>query len=106
MSQLLQEAVAEINRQEKHDPVKNPAHYADGPIECLDAIEVAINGLDGIKAHLTACCIRYLWRWDKKNGIEDLQKCEEYLKRLISTALIDDAQNIGLDYERPMRGKK
>lgn len=85
----LAEVIDQIKREERHDPVTSPLHYAAGGIECINAIEVAIAEIDGIEAHLTACCIRYLWRWNKKNGLEDLRKCQEYLRRLIQK--VEDA---------------
>ena len=66
--------------------VNKPPYYTGGQIECIDAITVAVADLRGIEAHLTACCIRYLWRWRGKNGVEDLQKCRAYLDRLIAKA--------------------
>ena len=95
----LQAAIEDCKRLERHDPVNHPLHYAEGAIECIDAVEVAIQGMSGMEAHLTACCIKYLWRWRKKNGVEDLQKCKAYLERLIDIALVSNAQKIGPDYE-------
>jgi len=81
------------------DPVNKPSHYNKGGIECIDAIASAIKGYDGIEAHLTGCCIKYLWRWKSKNGIQDLLKCEAYLKRLIAIAQHESAKSVGVDYE-------
>ena len=54
-----------------------------GKIECIDAIESATATLTGIDAVCTANVIKYLWRWKLKNGVEDLQKAEWYLVKLI-----------------------
>lgn len=81
------------------DPVNKPSHYNLGRVECIDAIESAIIGLNGINAHLTGCCIKYLWRWKAKGGIQDLLKCEAYLKRLIAAAQLESAKSVGVDYE-------
>jgi len=81
------------------DQINKPPHYTKAKIECWDAIECAVQELDGIEAHLTGCCIKYLWRWKNKNGVEDLHKCQAYLKRLIDIALESNAQTIGADYE-------
>lgn len=62
----------------------NPAHYKNGKVECIDAIEAATTGLEGIEAVCTANIIRYIWRWKLKNGLEDLKKTRWYLDRLIS----------------------
>ena len=65
------------------DNVNQPAHY-QGRVECIDAIEAAVEGLEGLEAVCTANVIKYVWRWKKKNGREDLAKAEWYLKKLLS----------------------
>jgi hypothetical protein len=65
------------------DPVQNPIHYADGKIECINAIEEAVKDLPGIEAVCTANALKYIWRWKKKNGVEDLRKSVWYLNHLI-----------------------
>lgn len=63
--------------------VEHPVYYTAGAVECIDAIESAVTGLGGVEAVLTAQVIKYLWRWKKKNGVEDLEKARWYLDRLI-----------------------
>jgi Protein of unknwon function (DUF3310) len=65
------------------EKVNHPAHYTAGKVECIDAIESATIGLQGIEAVCTANAIKYLWRWKFKNGVEDLQKTEWYVSKLI-----------------------
>jgi hypothetical protein len=65
------------------DKVNHPSHYTAGKVECIDAIESATAGLQGIEAVCTANAIKYLWRWKKKNGVEDLQKAQWYISKLI-----------------------
>lgn len=72
------------------DNVNHPAHYTAGNIECIEAIKAAITDLQGIDAACTANAIKYLWRWKKKNGVEDLKKCVWYINYLIS--LYDEKQ--------------
>lgn len=67
------------------DNVNHPAHYTAGGIECIDALAAATEGLLGIEAVCTANAIKYLWRWKRKNGVEDLQKARWYIDRLIKT---------------------
>jgi hypothetical protein len=64
------------------DNINHPAHYTGEKIECIDAIEAATAGLLGIEAFCTGCAIKYLWRWKKKNGLEDLAKAQWYIERL------------------------
>lgn len=67
-----------------NDMVDKPAHY-QGRVECIEAIEAATAGLEGIEAVCTSNCIKYLWRWKRKNGAEDLRKARWYLDKLIRT---------------------
>lgn len=65
------------------DTVNHPSHYTAGKVECIDALESATTGLQGIEAVCTANAIKYLWRWKRKNGVQDLQKCRFYVEYLI-----------------------
>ena len=65
------------------DMINHPPHYTKGKVECLDAIEAATTDLKGMEAVFTAQIIKYIWRWKWKNGIEDLQKAQFYLVRLM-----------------------
>jgi hypothetical protein len=65
------------------DAVNHPAHYTAGKVECIDALEAATTGLQGIEAVCTANAIKYLWRWKQKGGGEDLKKARWYINRLL-----------------------
>ena len=67
---------------EEHDNVNSPQHY-QGKVECIDCIESATDGLNGIEAYCTGNAIKYLYRWKKKNGIEDLKKAKYYIDKII-----------------------
>ena len=64
------------------EKVNHPSHYTAGKIECIDALEAATIGLQGIEAVCTANAIKYLWRWKQKNGLEDLAKAKWYINKL------------------------
>jgi hypothetical protein len=66
----------------KNDNVNRPAHYTQGEVECIDAIESATIGLVGIIAVCVGNVIKYVWRFARKNGIEDLDKADYYLQKL------------------------
>lgn len=63
------------------DPVNNPVHYTCGEIECIEAIKAAMTS-DEYFGYLRGNCIKYIWRYRYKNGLEDLRKAEWYLRRL------------------------
>lgn len=65
------------------DNVNHPAHYTAGKVECIDALEAATDGLNGIEAVCTANAVKYLWRWKRKNGREDLEKARWYIDHLL-----------------------
>ena len=62
------------------DPI-NPSHYKQGPIECIEAIKAATG--DGFVGYVWGNVLKYLWRWPKKGGVDDLKKARWYLDRLI-----------------------
>lgn len=65
------------------DNVNKPKHYNQGSIECIDAVESAIINKKGIEAVCVANIIKYLWRYENKNGIEDVMKADWYLQKLL-----------------------
>lgn len=65
------------------DMVNHPSHYTQGGIECIDALKAATVSKTGIEAVCTANAIKYLWRYEEKNGIEDVKKAKWYIDRLI-----------------------
>ena len=71
------------------DPI-NPDHYRTGDVECVDAIQSAL-GLDGFLKYCTGNVLKYVWRWQHKNGAEDLRKAIWYINRILMTLPGDDA---------------
>lgn len=67
----------------QRDNVNHPKHYTQGGIECIDAIKAATVGKSGIEAVCVANVVKYLWRYEEKNGVEDVKKARWYLERLI-----------------------
>ena len=66
------------------DLVNHPPHYTAGKVECIDGIEAATEGLTGLEAYCTGNAIKYLWRWKKKGGKQDLEKARWYIDRLLN----------------------
>ena len=67
----------------KPDMVNHPMHYCQGGIECIDAIKAATVNKPGIEAVCVANVIKYIWRYEAKNGLEDVRKAAWYIDRLI-----------------------
>jgi len=70
------------------DPVNHPTHYTQGDIECFDAMKAAA-GVEGVKSYCQLACFKYIWRFQFKNGVEDLKKARWYLDKLISLYTVD-----------------
>lgn len=63
--------------------VSHPPHYqSQSGIEVIDVIEAFTDGLNGIEAADTANIIKYACRWNKKNGIQDVDKIIWYATHL------------------------
>lgn len=63
------------------DPVNKPVHYNVGGIEAIEAIMAATN--EQAEGYLQGNIMKYIWRYRYKNGLEDLQKAQWYLNKLI-----------------------
>lgn len=59
------------------DSINHPKHYTEHPsgIECIQIVEHM--------SFLRGNAMKYLWRADHKNGLEDLKKARWYLEREI-----------------------
>lgn len=58
----------------------NPSHYKECSLECIDAMLMAF-GADHVYMF---CCItawKYMWRYQNKNGIEDIGKARWYIEK-------------------------
>lgn len=67
------------------DMVNHPPHYqSETGLETIDIIEAVTFDLKGIEAVDTGNIIKYVSRWKKKNGLQDLEKAKWYLDHLIN----------------------
>lgn len=66
------------------DPVQRPEHYTSGAIECIDAIAAAMS-VEAFRGFLRGNALKYLWRYERKGGVEDLNKAQFYLDRLVQS---------------------
>ena len=64
------------------DTVNHPAHYTQGGIECIEAIKASMTASE-FRGYLKGNAMKYMWRYQLKNGVEDLRKAQWYLNRLI-----------------------
>ena len=69
---------------ENNDNIIRPNHYAsDKGFEVFDVQEAFIHELKGMSASYWCNIVKYILRFQKKNGVEDLKKAKYYLEKLI-----------------------
>lgn len=87
------------------DMINHPDHYqsANG-LEVIDVIEEFTSDLKGIEATDTGNILKYICRWKKKNGIEDLKKAKWYLEHLIDyVESTETTETITFDIEKNLK---
>lgn len=67
-----------------NDVVNHPGHYTQGGVECIQAIRASM-APNEYRGYLKGNIMKYLWRYDRKNGVEDLKKASVYLNWLIDS---------------------
>lgn len=72
----------------KQDFVINPSYYVRWKIQPKDFCRA--NKLDFIRANI----IKYIMRYDAKDGIKDLEKALDYLKMLIEDYRLETGENL------------
>jgi len=63
--------------------VDHPQHYTHGSIECIDIVHVMTADKAGIEAFCVGNVVKYLYRYQQKNGVEDVKKAGWYLNKLV-----------------------
>lgn len=67
------------------DMIDHPKHYiSETGLETIDVIDAFAFDLVGKEATHTANILKYICRWKKKGGLNDLKKARWYLDRLIT----------------------
>lgn len=69
------------------DNVLQPSHYADKKIEVIDYLRDTLTH-EEFMGFCTGNVLKYISRWHKKGGVEDLKKARVYL-------------NWAIDWEEP-----
>lgn len=75
--------------------ISHPDHYqSETGLEVIDVIEAFTFDLKGIEATDTGNVLKYICRWEKKNGLQDLEKAKWYLDHLIDHVRKMNQENI------------
>tara|TARA_B100000085_G_scaffold50605_1_gene43923 strand:- start:12503 stop:12835 length:333 start_codon:yes stop_codon:yes gene_type:complete len=74
------------NLDRSKDMVNSPSHYTSGRVEVIDIIEDAVESAPSNQAAvMQANALKYLLRlWHKENPVQDAEKAQWYLNRLIN----------------------
>ena len=68
----------------ENDMVHHPNHYQSSTgLEARTVIDAFTEHLTGYEAVYTGHILRYILRWKKKNGLQDVKKAREYCDYLI-----------------------
>lgn len=77
--------IANGKRTFNEDNINHPKHYELDKIECIDAMEMT-QGRGAVMSFCLCNAFKYLWRHNRKNGLEDIKKAKWYLDKYIELA--------------------
>lgn len=69
----------------------HPTHYTECSLECIDVM-LAVFGRRAVTDFCIINAFKYMWRYEHKNGLEDLQKAERYLAMAGNFQMADKEQ--------------
>ena len=77
------------------DNVYSPAHYAGEGMQVIDAIK-AFFGEREYVGFLWGNVVKYVLRYRKKGGVEDLEKARWYLNKLIVAESVTEVDDVSI----------
>ena len=72
-----------------NDNVNHPSHYETGKFECIDVM-IETQGIEAVKAFCICNAFKYLYRAQRKNGLEDYKKAKWYIEKYIELEGIEN----------------
>lgn len=73
------------------DEINHPDRYAGGKFECIEVM-ADVFGEEAVKHFCLLNAFKYIWRQEKKGGVEDVKKAVWYLNKYIE--LSDSHENV------------
>lgn len=73
-----------------NEEINHPDRYAGSKYECIDVMQ-DVFGIDAVKHFCILNAFKYIWRNEKKNGIEDIKKAIWYLNKYIE---LEEKKNV------------
>ena len=84
----MKQAQEQSDHKQTMDMVNSPPHYNKAGIETIQAIKAMLG--EGFKYYLQGNIMKYIWRYEYKDGVQDLEKAQWYLNELIEDRKEDD----------------
>ena len=78
----------------ENDNVSHPAHYCTGKFECIEVM-TEVFGIEAVQAFSRLNAFKYLYRTDRKNGVEDIRKANWYLNKYLELEELKNDRNEG-----------
>ena len=73
------------------DNVNHPSHYETGKFECIEVMQ-EVFGTEAVQNFCVCNAFKYLYRHRRKNGKEDIEKAEWYIKKYLSLEAENDTK--------------
>ena len=73
------------------DEINHPDRYAGGKFECIEVM-ADVFGKEAVKDFCLLNAFKYIWRQEKKGGVEDVKKAVWFLNKYIE--LSDSHENV------------
>lgn len=80
-----------VNPPKDEEEINHPSRYAGGKYECID-IMLDVFGEEAVKDFCLLNAFKYIWRQEKKGGVQDTKKAVWYLNKYIE--LSDSHENV------------
>ena len=83
--------ITQNTNEEKPDMVNHPKHYTSGTlgIEVIDTMEMCSTE-EEFMGYLRCNALKYISRFENKNGLEDVKKCAWYVKKYLAVQGLDE----------------
>ena len=79
---ILREEYTDHPKKREGDMIKHPDHYTFRGVEAIEVVKIMTSTATGVEAYLLGCAVKYLYRYPRKNGKQDLDKAIECLAML------------------------
>lgn len=76
-----------------NEEINHPDRYKTGKFECIEVM-IAIFGIKAVKFFCKLNAFKYLWREERKNGLNDVKKAAWYVNKYIELSESGDEENV------------